>query len=52
VCHALAGASFRRQRGNVPRPPRIDTPGRYWHVFPRGNNDDAIVHDALDLIAL
>jgi putative transposase len=36
----------------VPRPPRIDTPGRYWHVFPRGNNGEAIVHDALDLIGL
>jgi REP-associated tyrosine transposase len=36
----------------VPRPPRIDFPGCYWHVFPRGNNGESIVRGGLDLVAL
>jgi putative transposase len=36
----------------MPRPPRIDVPGRYWHVFPRGNNGETIAYDALDFVAL
>jgi REP element-mobilizing transposase RayT len=48
----MAACSSAGHGATVPRPPRIDAPGRFWHVFPRGNNGETIARDSLDLLSL